>query len=288
MGIPRCIITLLQERGRNARLIGQTGMFVIFTDWRLFTKLLVSVLLPPPANKSVEHSDVDYVNTMIESQSPDKRGTRQPPPASTSQLRPLTREQQRENVVNAYEDYMETINFLFMPGWGCLHLRSEWLLSTRPNTRPSQAFADEHGPCNNMCYVCKRNHEKWMLPVVYAGAVEFLGTELFKGQMPYEITYDNSEGLVNILAESADMKLKVFGKKTIAKYNVHSFFFQLIASDILCFEWVDNNRKVVCVRSKEIDGSFKYLNVKYWSGFEFRSARHGGAVVSYDSLLNGN
>ena len=84
------------------------------------------------------------------------------------------------------------------------------------------------------------------------------------------------------------MRLKVFGKKTIAKYNVHSFFLQLIASDMLSFEWTDNSKKIVCVRSKESDGSYKYANIKYWSGFEFRSSRHGGATVTYESLLNNN
>ena len=198
------------------------------------------------------------------------------------------RKQRRDNIVNAYNDYIDTINFLFMPGWGCIHLRSEWLLSTKHNTRPPQSFVDAHGPCNNMCYICKRTHNKWMLPVVYEGAVEFLETELFKGQLPFEITHDNSEGLPNILWESNDMRLKVFGKKTIAKYNVHSFFLQLIASDMLSFEWTDNSKKIVCVRRKESDGSYKYANIKYWSGFEFRSSRHGGANVTYESLLNNN
>ena len=71
------------------------------------------------------------------------------------------------------------------------------------------------------------------------------------------------------------MKLKV-EKKTIAKYNVHAFFLQLIASEILAFEWMDNNRKIVCVRNKETDGKYMFRNVKHWSGFEFCNARHGG------------
>ena len=75
-----------------------------------------------------------------------------------------------------------------------------------------------------------------MLPIVFEGAVEFLGTELFKGQMPYQIIHDDSVRLSNILFESNDMRLKVFEKKTISKYNVHSFFFQLAASGIISFE----------------------------------------------------
>jgi superfamily II DNA/RNA helicase len=207
VGIPRCIVTLLQERDRNARLLGQLGMIVVFIDWHLFVKLLISILLPPAKPTSHEHDDVDYVNTMIESQSPEKRATRPTVTPSTTRKRPLTRAQRRDNIINSYNDYIDSINFLFMPGWGCLHLRSEWLLSTKHNTRPPQSFKDEHGPCNDMCYVCKCTHRKWMLPIVFEGAVEFLGTELFKGQMPYVITHDDSEGLPNILWESNDMRL---------------------------------------------------------------------------------
>ena len=46
IGLPRCIVTLLQEMGRNARLDGMTGIFLVATDWKMFVKLLLSVLLP--------------------------------------------------------------------------------------------------------------------------------------------------------------------------------------------------------------------------------------------------
>ena len=46
VGLARCIITLLQEMGRNARRPGMTGVFLVFTDWRMFVKLLLSILLP--------------------------------------------------------------------------------------------------------------------------------------------------------------------------------------------------------------------------------------------------
>ena len=41
VGIPRCLITLIQERGRNAREAGLHGMFVIITDWLMFVYLLL-------------------------------------------------------------------------------------------------------------------------------------------------------------------------------------------------------------------------------------------------------
>ena len=46
VGLPRCIITLLQERGRNARVAGMRGFFGVFTDWSLFVRLVLSILMP--------------------------------------------------------------------------------------------------------------------------------------------------------------------------------------------------------------------------------------------------
>ena len=45
VGFPRCLSTLLQERGRNARLASLAGMFAVFTNWKMFVKLLLCVLL---------------------------------------------------------------------------------------------------------------------------------------------------------------------------------------------------------------------------------------------------
>ena len=38
--------TLLQECGRNARVVGMTGIYVIFTSWLLFVKLASSIFTP--------------------------------------------------------------------------------------------------------------------------------------------------------------------------------------------------------------------------------------------------
>jgi len=35
IGFARCIITLLQEMGRNARKPGMTGVFLVFSDWKM-------------------------------------------------------------------------------------------------------------------------------------------------------------------------------------------------------------------------------------------------------------
>ena len=44
VGLFRCLITMLQERGRNARRLGMIGAFIVFGNWRLFIKLLLTGL----------------------------------------------------------------------------------------------------------------------------------------------------------------------------------------------------------------------------------------------------
>ena len=98
VGLPRCITTMLQERGRNARWIGMHGLFAVFTNWAMFVKLLLSILLPPEV-ESEEVADHDYINSVITARSPDTRGERE---KQTSQVRlraALTAYERHDNIV---------------------------------------------------------------------------------------------------------------------------------------------------------------------------------------------
>ena len=121
---------------------------------------------------------------------------------------------------------VSTVNFLFMPGWGCLNLWSEWCLWSKENTRPPAAFTNTHGPCNTQCYMCNGEYKKYMLPIVYKGAVQFLATDYFKAELEKSnpIIYSNVEALPGILANSPDSRNMVFGIKTVNTYNLHAFF----------------------------------------------------------------
>ena len=47
IGLPYRIVMLLQDMRQNARFDGMTGVFFVITrDWRMFIRLLLSVLLP--------------------------------------------------------------------------------------------------------------------------------------------------------------------------------------------------------------------------------------------------
>lgn len=65
LGIPHCLITLLQERGRNALEVRTTGMFIVLADWIMFAYLVIHILTKPPRGDDEEIHDHFFVNLMI-------------------------------------------------------------------------------------------------------------------------------------------------------------------------------------------------------------------------------
>ena len=86
--------------------------------------------------------------------------------------------------------------------------------------------------------------------------------------------------------ESADYKKKNFGFKNVAKYNFNAFFFQLVATGILTFNWINANKNVVCVFGKDDNNMIKYKVASYWKGICFRKAGHSGGRIDYASVFN--
>ena len=145
-GVPCCLITLLQEQGRDTRVSRMVGMFAIFTDWKLFVKLLLFILFPPTNTASNKITDHECVNLAIASQTPERHRV-----AASSWMEvnvekcPLTNSQKQDNIVVAYNNLIDTMNFLFIPNWGCVHLQAEWYLHSKSNTRTPTSFTEEHG-----------------------------------------------------------------------------------------------------------------------------------------------
>ena len=88
----------------------------------------------------------------------------------------------------------------------------------------------------------------------------------------------------NILWESKDMRKKVFGIVSVEKYNVYSFFFQLIAAKILEFKWTRGSG-VQCAFVRDANDNKVYENKARWEGFKFRKSGHGGKEVKFIDLL---
>ena len=122
--------------------------------------------------------------------------------------------------MRAYQNLLEVVNFLFLPDLGCLHLRAEWylhrgVLESLPGDWPN----DDNTNCGDKCFVCNGTHVKYMLPIGYEGAFQFLESDYFSGKdsMPYPITYEDDIKITTKLADSGDWRKKVFGKKIVAR-----------------------------------------------------------------------
>ncbi len=83
------------------------------------------------------------------------------------------------------------------------------------------------------------------------------------------ITSDNCDDFVDALYKSPDYLKKVFGKKSVALYNVNAFFMQLVAENTLSFQWKDNEVIFMIVRNEQV--KHRYKKPINWEGFEFLS-----------------
>jgi len=127
-----------------------------------------------------------------------------------------------------------------------------------------------------------------MLPIVFEGAYSFLQNDYFSdsSSMPHPISNDGYDAAIDKIWDSASWRKSVFGVKTIARYNVHAFFFQLLATGILTFEWTNAMTGVglVLVLDKDNAGKFIYHTLANWYGFNFRSKRWGGTPITFTLL----
>ena len=293
-GLPRDTTTLLQEKGRLVRRAGMSGDFVLYTDWAQWLFLVVSSLSTMSSSDKNE-SSYAFSNSVIESRSPDKRQGRAAPkttvPPRERNPRPLTSAEKKALRAEAYDDVRAVVELLFLPDWGCVHLRCEWLLATGKNTRPTRDFVEKHGKCGNKCFVCSKEHRKYMLPIVPSGAMDFLSSDAFATGMENAnpITFENARDLPKVLSQNADNQKLVFNVKTVPAYNINAFFFQLVATGILEFVWQNNGKELCYALSKNIHNQHNYKDIRQWSGFEFRTAQPTGRLMSFASqLAHGN
>ena len=88
------------------------------TDWKLFVKLILSILAPHQGSTD-DPKDHDFVNSMIMSRSPEKRNTQSDEqPIAPTALAPLKPSEKQAVTTQAYEDVMDVVNFLFCPESG--------------------------------------------------------------------------------------------------------------------------------------------------------------------------
>ena len=69
IGFARLLAVALQEVGHNAYKTGMLGNFIVFSNWTMFVKLLLSILLPRENSSSAELMEYTGMNSMIMSKS---------------------------------------------------------------------------------------------------------------------------------------------------------------------------------------------------------------------------
>ena len=254
----------------------------------MLVKLVLSVLTPKQQSTTDELAEIEYLNSTITARTPEsrrKRGAEAGVDAVVNFARPLTAHAVRRNVVTDYYNIIESCRMWFMPGWGCIHLRSEHRLSTPGYVQPTE-LSSEDEPCSDQCCFCSGEYKKYMLPVVPEGALKFLRSAHLDDCMRHPVSVANCGELVGALSKerNGDWKPAVFGIKTVQVYNIVAFYFQLLASKLLGFEWSNVRKEVHYVLLKDDQSKFNYNTMAHWSGFEFREARHFAKTQSYAEM----
>ena len=138
-------------------------------------------------------------------------------------------------------------------------------------------------PCGNQCCVYDKSYKKFFLPVVHNEVIAFLMSKRFADSMNIIHSMRDCDILIYLLFKSKDWMLRIFGKSSVKKYNVSGFFLQLIATNIIDFEWKGKN--VLVILGRDNDGNLKYENKLNWEGLEFREKSRGSTMTFSNFIL---
>ena len=134
--------------------------------------------------------------------------------------------------------------------------------------------------------MCKGTYKKYVLPIVYEGAVAFLKSSYFLDRLgKIEVTYKSYDCLPSILWDSQDWRKTVFGVSSMERFNVNCFFFQLLAAKILTFVWKKGASSVGLTLSRDANDNYNFEKLSVWDGFSFRSNAWGGKSIDYKQLF---
>ena len=276
VGIPQYLETFLQ--GRDQAL----GTYLICTDWKLFVKLMLTTLLEHKYKNESNNKSTDLARSVIRTPPTNQQARKN---RRSNLSAPLTEEEKIRNKRAAVTDLTKVLNFLFMPAYGCLHVRAEWYLSSGTTTYNEEICACREKKCGDKCFICNGEYSKFMLPIVHHEAKDFLSSSLFgDNYRNNKLTFENMEEVPNILWGSPDSMKKIFGKK-VYQYNVFAFFFQLLATGILSIDY-EGSDGVRFRLTRDDDGKLLYNKVSAWKGFEFRTSSKGNNSLTLAYLMS--
>ena len=188
------------------------GVYNITTNWAIFVKLLLSILMVSSTPASVEYRQVNSAITTL----PVNLDPPSPSPHA------LTSTQQFDNVVQAYKDQVDCIHLYCCPVLSCIYARSEYTI--RCGEVKSPIPLSLRVPCINQCYVCDSTHINTCLPIIFSGSIAFLESGRFGSVLGVEINVENGTDFVATLGLNKDWCKRVFGLAKLNTYNVTAFF----------------------------------------------------------------
>ena len=107
----------------------------------------------------------------------------------------------------------------------------------------------------------------------YEGTKWFLKSRGLTDQLPLELNVSDCDNFINIQKKDKDSLLLVFGKISVAKYNVAAFFLQLFATKLLDCEWKGKRVRIILTRDEH--DNLRYKNKMNWEGMLFKNTRLG-------------
>ena len=104
-----------------------TGAFNIFTDWKTFIKLLLSIMIPLEKQTN-EPSEYDGLNSVILSKPSNKKNQSQDD-CSHKKL-PISTQHKCDNMVEVYDDSIDVLNLFCLSNFACIYCHSEWFFAS--------------------------------------------------------------------------------------------------------------------------------------------------------------
>ena len=121
-------------------------------------------------------------------------------------------------------------------------------------------------PCETQCYICDGSYKKIILPVIYSGVLDLLGSRRFNDKIPIDLTYDECDFFVDKLAKD---------EETVTRYHITTFYFQLFATRIISFEKIGT--KLYLLLYQRIVATTNFSKT-FWIGRVLNSMKVGVAA----------
>ena len=275
---PSDLATYVQRRGRTSRR-GQPSIVIVVAGVSAYLSLIRRIYRQTIDDDDDEDEDNNIAgfNTLITPRKKhnNQRGTtnnsnvnRRHEESLQYRLKPSQKKHLRDTQLN---HLVEVIDF-FSLNRGCQHARIQEYLATGKLPIVTESAIRT---CDDACGICSGSWHLNFLPVYKDAVVAWFNSVAVRDAFPMDATMDNLFGL---LWGVGHWVTAIFDKgvSTVNKYNVESFFLQLIGSRIIEARLLKGNLKwVFChERVNEYTDILCYTKESYRTGVQLHPLPH--------------